>query len=161
MKAIWAALWLVTCASGCRSTNSAAARPGPHERREPVVELDRCSTLVECAAHDGDKVEVIGRYRKFAWPKGGVEYGQVQLVLTDDGWSPLLERYWSEESKRDPDEVSRFEGRRVAVIGRYLSETPPKPGEPEHAARLSIPAIVDIESIELAAGRRSSRPIER
>lgn len=160
MKIIWAALWLAACASGCRSTSSPGAHQNPHERSEPTVELGRCSTLSACAAFDGEKVEVIGRYRKFAWPKGGAEYGQVQIVLTDGGWSPLLERYWSEESKRDSDEVSRFEGRRVAVIGRYLSETPPKPGEPEHAARLSIPAIVEVESIELATDRRSSRPTE-
>jgi hypothetical protein len=116
-----------------------------------MPKLVTCSTLAECDAHDGERVEVIGVYQRYemGFGKGRSFAGHVVIALGADGRGPLLERYWHAAAVRDPAELARYEGQRVVVVGRFLHDTPPNPDDPPHAARLSVPAIVDIDSIAL------------
>jgi hypothetical protein len=165
LKTLIIAAGLVAAASLAACTRAdpdpAAARqpaepPGPPPAPEtttqggPVDEPVTCSSLAHCNRHDDRQVRVIGIYRKFELGagKGAAWHGHVQIDL--GGGGPVLGRYWHDESKRDAAEVAHFEGARVAVVGRYRSETPPNPDDPPHAARLSVPVLLDIERIERA-----------
>jgi hypothetical protein len=132
------------------------ADPPRGPRRRPCPDpattspIPTCATLAECEAHDGERIEVVGVYTRYAWGFGKTREhrGHVQVaLLADGGQGPLLEAYWHDDAVRAAGEVARFEGQRVAVVGRFLARTPPRPGDPPHAAHLAIAAIVDIESI--------------
>lgn len=111
--------------------------------------LVTCSSIADCKSRDEQRVKVVGIYQKHNFGKGPKPpwQGHGQLELGDG--AVMLGRYWHEESKRDLDEVERFEGKKVAAVGRFLAETPPRPGDPPYAARLLIAALVDIESLAL------------
>jgi hypothetical protein len=160
--------WLSwSCAANPASTDTpppeaAVTTPDPPSAAEDpgdtMSTLPTCTTHADCMQLDGRRVRVVGLYQRFEMGMGrGREFrGHVQIRLAD-GDGPLLGRHWHEESSRDAAELERFEGRRVAVVGTLAAETPPKPGEPEHAARLSIAAILSVESIELAEDDASSQ----
>ena len=140
------AISLAVAIAGCGKSAPVAPSNEGGIVREPQVTT--CETLEACRPHDGQVVRVVGVYGKYPFGKGkGRRWrGHIRIDLGDGVL--LLGRYWHDESRRDEAEIERFDGERVAVTGRFLAVTPPKPGDPPYAQHLSIPAMVEIDGIE-------------
>jgi hypothetical protein len=113
--------------------------------------LSTCSTRAECAAHDGQRVAVVGVYT--VWdplPSRKLDQAparQVQLMLgAEEG--PFLEPWGSEQHLRPLDEISRFEGKKVRVVGTFRREMPRHPSDPPQATSLGGSCIQSIERLE-------------
>lgn len=69
-------------------------------------------------------------------------------IRLDDGTRILLEPIWDKNAIRTEEEIARFEGKRVAVVGMLFPVAPDNFDRVE--ANLRMPCLSDIESIELA-----------
>jgi hypothetical protein len=96
-----------------------------------------------------EMVRVIGRYIQIDVRQrqrhSPVYSGHVALVL-GDGTNVLLNPIWESAAKRSPDEITRYEGKRVIVIGTIY---PQAPSSPENEANVLMPCLTDIVSLEL------------
>jgi hypothetical protein len=115
--------------------------------------LPTCSTRAECDANDGKRVQVVGVYTVFdPLPKRKRDHPparHVKLVLGgEDG--PFLEPYWHDGAERPADEIARYEGKKVRVVGKFMRDMPPRPGDPPHAAAMGGPCLHPVESVTLA-----------
>lgn len=127
----------------------AACSPGVNKMKE---NLTTCSTSAACDANDGKTVAVVGTYRLFP-DQPGVDYTGVPRavrIALDDGPGPFLEPYWHKEAIRPDAEVTRYQGKKVRVTGRYYRTQPRNPDDPPHASAMGGPCLHPVEKIELA-----------
>ena len=115
--------------------------------------LPTCRTLAECMANDGKRVAVVGLYR--VWdplPQRKLDHPPAQQVVVMLGaqQGPFLEPWGDERHMRSLDEIARFNGKNVRVVGTFLSEMPHLPSDNPDAATLGGPCIRSIEDIQIA-----------
>lgn len=113
-----------------------------------------CTTLAECTAHDGEVVRVEGIYSVWdplpmRW-EGDPPAQQVQLVFDAGEEGPFLGAWGYDDHFRALEEIARFQGKQVRVIGKFLRRMPPHPTDPPEAASLDGPCVHPIETIALA-----------
>ncbi|GAB2687115.1 hypothetical protein [Thalassiella azotivora] len=109
-----------------------------------------CTSMAECAAHDGETVEVVGTYR--VWDplpfRAASQPPAQQVVIELDGEEgPYLGAWGYDDHFRPLDEIARLDGRRVRVAGTFLSAMPPHPSDPPEAASMAGPCIHPVESV--------------
>ena len=110
-----------------------------------------CSTQAECVGHDGSRVAVVGVYTVwYPLPDRKRDHPPAQQVLLklgkDEG--PYLEAWGDPRHMRPLEEIARFQGKKVRVVGRFRREMPPHPSDPPHAAALGGSCLQSVESIE-------------
>jgi hypothetical protein len=113
-------------------------------------ESNTCTTLAECRAHEGERVEVVGVYTVIDVSPGRKRNSDPRAVrlMLDTEPGPFLEPYWSPGAARSPQEIARYQGKVVRVLGTFLGEQPPNPDP--RAASLGGPCLEEIEEIRLA-----------
>ena len=114
-------------------------------------DLTTCASLAECGARDGKRIAVVGVYTPFSPMPNRKRDDDSPLpvrIVLGDGGGPLLAPYWHQDAVRPADEVARYAGKKVRVVGTFLGQSPPPP-DPE-AATLGGPCLHPIEKIELA-----------
>jgi hypothetical protein len=116
----------------------------------PVVLQRLDSQTVE--AHLGKLVAVEGLYTPVAVrmrPNPNAPKPRT-VSLEGEGGSVMLEIYYSPAGTRSEEEIARFEGRRVRVVGR-LAHTPTQLHEGIPMATMTGPYLGDIQSITLVS----------
>jgi hypothetical protein len=115
--------------------------------------LPVCTTIDECYALDGKRMQLIGVYTPWnpSNPKARDPDRQAVRIQLGEDAGPLLEPYWDARAVRPPDELARLSGRRVQVVGVFRSTMPPDPSAPPGvAAAMGGSCIQSVESIALA-----------
>jgi hypothetical protein len=136
------------------------AEPGPtHPEEDEMSEpLSCCDTWEELSSLDGKRVALTGTYQtRFVTKRPGEEErlraeGKVsRLVAIETAASAvMLGIYYRAEALRPEEEIARFSGQRVRVIGVLNRRTPPMILEGGiEAATMSSPYLDEVESIEL------------
>lgn len=113
--------------------------------------LPTCTTLVQCVAHNGQRVHVVGIYTIYnVMPKRKLDDDEISPVriALDDEMGPFLAAYWHADAARSAEEKARYKGRRVRVTGTFNEAMPPYPDS--RMAQLAGPCIHPVEKIELA-----------
>jgi hypothetical protein len=108
-----------------------------------------CSSYAEVELLDGQVVTLVGTYRQVdvrARPRPPAVFAGHAAVRLADGHDVLIEPTWSDRARRSPQEISRADGRRVAVTGVVRSRCP-EPDEP--AASIVGPCVCDVERVEV------------
>lgn len=96
----------------------------------PGDDLDVCTTRSDLEANDGDRAAVVGTYEQVDLskiPDRTAYVGHVGVKLSDS--TVHLGPTWSDEAKRDSEEIERFEGRTVQAVGLLHAEMPRPPTE--------------------------------
>jgi hypothetical protein len=73
--------------------------------------------------------------------------GHVAILLEDDT-QVLLYPVWDKQARRDSQEITQFEGRRVEVSGKLYARAPENS---EGSSNLRLPCLKDITAIHLAS----------
>jgi hypothetical protein len=120
---------------------------GGADDRAPVVR-----GTADIAAHDGRRVTLHGEYRAIPAPaRGGNEPGdplEYAVVVLEDGTEVFLETFDTPEASRPPEELRRFDRRRVAAEGT-LHRLMPVGGEgPMEPSLNDIRSIVELTTRE-------------
>jgi hypothetical protein len=112
--------------------------------------LPTCLTLSECSAHDGKRVAIVGVYTPFLIgpPKSRGEGSPPIRIAVADDEGPLLAPFWHEKGVRPKEEIDRYSGKRVRVVGIFHKNSPPPPDS--RMATVGGPCFHPLESIELA-----------
>ena len=114
--------------------------------------LPVCRTLAECRAHDGQRVEVVGVYALHDYrpvKKKGDDSPLPAFVQLGDQRGPYLEPFWHQAARRSQDEISRYQGKTVAVVGVFHGQQPADPDNPDGAA-MGGSCLHPVESIREA-----------
>lgn len=129
----------------------AACTPGV----KTMTNLPVCTTLAECAAHDGQRVTVTGVYSLYQYmaptqlPDDEVP---VRIVLAGEPGpvtGPTLGVFWMASTKRPLAEITRLKGKKVRVTGTFLRDQPRNPEHPDMST-VGGPCIHPVDSVELA-----------
>ncbi len=112
----------------------------------PVPKLPTVRSAEDVSRRAGGRVAVEGVYeqqdvRMMPVNPDTLFEGHVALVL-DDGTQVFLYPPYEEQARRGPEEIRRFEHKRVRVTGLLYPTIPPV------GATLMAPCLVDIGSIE-------------
>lgn len=113
-----------------------------------MTSLPQLQAPVDLTSHWYQRVTVTGRYQaqttKAALQGGGVGKQWVAVLWVDD--QTLVDLF-----DRPADEANRLNGKQVVVTGQLQ---PPIESEPPFvmAKRDDLPALVDIDSVEVAPG---------
>ncbi|MEQ8468392.1 histidine kinase [Coleofasciculus sp. E1-EBD-02] len=101
------------------------------------------------ARDKGKQVRLIGQYIQVdvrRWPKPPPRYkGHVAVVL-EDGTEVFLYPPWHSEAIRSTNEITRYNNRGVAVVGKIVPECPKSP---QPAASIVAPCMLTIDFIDL------------
>ena len=110
--------------------------------------LPTCSTIAECSAHDGKRVQIVGVYTLHnVMPGRPLDRDTAPVRITlDDGPGPFIGAYWHRDAIRPQDERARLDGRRVRVTGTFLRQMPPNPDP--RAASLGGPCVHLVERVD-------------
>lgn len=113
-------------------------------------ELPTCATLAECAAHDGQRVHVIGVYTLHnVMPSRKLDEATAPVRLTlGDGLGPYVAAYWHADAARSATEKATYTGKRVRLTGTFHTKMPPAPDP--RMAQMGGPCVHPVESIALA-----------
>ncbi|MFC5743380.1 hypothetical protein [Dyella tabacisoli] len=122
----------------------------------PSGQLPCVATTVDMASHDGQKVEATGIYWAIPAPRKGPAVAgerKTHAVLElDDGKRVYLEAFGVEQAIRSEDELRRFDGHRVTIVGvAHMIMPSPREG-------LVAPCLSEVESIVEADLRGSETP---
>jgi hypothetical protein len=86
--------------------------------------LPNCASLSECLKHANTRVKIIGTYTVWdplpARKKDHPPAQQVQIVFASGEPGPYLGTWGTCQHQRSLEEIKRFQGLQVAVIGRFL-----------------------------------------
>jgi hypothetical protein len=113
--------------------------------------LPVCTSLAQCTAHDGERVEVVGVYT--VWDPMPVRHAGMdpaqQVVLVFDGGEegPYLGAWGHPGHLRDLAEIAALGGRRVRATGTFRATMPPHPSDPPQATALAGPCLHPIEAV--------------
>lgn len=97
-----------------------------------------------------EDVRLHGRYRQFDVRMRKTDeplFTGHAVVELQDGARVLLEPIWDALARRPPQEIARFDGKLVAVVGLLFPVAPSSHDDPG-TANLSMPCVSDIQSIE-------------
>jgi hypothetical protein len=110
--------------------------PEPKKEQSAVSQLPICKSGADLARFDGQRVVLVGIYRKRMVPKKKGQpatqfYGQVQIELTgkatdydETAWDAALAVVQLGTDKRPDEEVAHFVDKQVAVEGRLVLHPP-------------------------------------
>jgi hypothetical protein len=148
---------LALSAAACgKPTGTGADRP---EERTAMSQLPLCKTGADLARLDGQRVQVIGIYRRELVARKQGEpptlfLGHVTIELSGRTTDYDPSR-WDEPAAvslgtapRPADEVARFADQRVAVEGRLVLDPPP--ADPEAASERQPPTLFDLGAVTAA-----------
>ena len=115
--------------------------------------LPSVTTTADIAAHDGRRVEATGIYHAIPMPKKGVvvadERKSHAVLELNDGRRTYLEAFGVEQAIRPEDELRRFDGHRVTIVGvAHVIMPSPRAG-------LVAPCLSEVESV-IEAGLRDN-----
>jgi hypothetical protein len=110
-----------------------------------VEQLPSVTATADIAAHDGRRVEAAGTYRAIPMPKKGLvvadERKSHAVLELNDGKRMYLEAFGVEQAMRPEDELRRFDGHRVAIVGvAHMIMPSPRAG-------LVAPCLSEVESV--------------
>jgi hypothetical protein len=112
-----------------------------------------CSTYDDVKAFDGRRVSLLGVYTPIAVRKGlknkaEDDRARTVAIVASEALSVMLEVYYAPLGTRSEDEIARFAGKRVRVVGTLHARTPEQ-SLPEGVAQTMIgPCLTEIESIQ-------------
>jgi hypothetical protein len=132
---------LAALAGGC------ASKAKMSETNLPV-----CRTVAECRAHEGERVEVVGVYALHDYRPVKKKDSDAPLpayVQLGDQRGPFLEPFWHQAAQRSQDEIQRYQGKSVAVVGVFHGQQPADPANPDGAA-MGGSCLHPVESIREA-----------
>lgn len=114
-----------------------------------AVALPEVRSLAALAAHDGDRVRIVGTWEALdvrMRPVGGAVYrGHVRVRLADEASAAVLVMpMWSDEARRSVAEVRRYQGRTVAVVGTAVMRAPEAP---DRRATAIGPCLITVEAV--------------
>lgn len=111
----------------------------------PFDSIPHVASTIDFASHDGQKVAANGIYRAIVMPKKGPavtdERKTHALLEFADGQHVYLEAYGMQQATRREDELRRFDGRRVTIVG-VAHRIMPSP-----RAGLVAPCLSEVESV--------------
>lgn len=113
-----------------------------------------CTTLAECMAHNGERVQIIAIYTVWdplperAWNHPPAQ--QVLLMFGREEEGVYIEAWGHKGHMRPLDEIVRYSGKKVRVTGKFLRDMPPHPVDPPDATSLSGACIHPVETIVLS-----------
>jgi hypothetical protein len=129
----------------------ASALPAPHKC---------CVGNQEVQHLDGVRVVIVGHYAPIQLSKrivGKPDGGQAGPLIpsmvaieTSYGQTFMLELYYGPSGVRPLDEITRFAGKRVEIVGTLHARTPPQQGPDGEAQTMTGPYVGEIESIREA-----------
>jgi hypothetical protein len=113
--------------------------------RSTVEPLPCITADADLVAHDGQRVEATGTYRAIPMPKKGpVVAGERKshaFLELHDGKRVYLEALGVEQAMRPEDELRRFDGHRVTIVGvAHMIMPSPREG-------LVAPCLSEVESV--------------
>ncbi len=112
-----------------------------------------CSTMPECEARDGQRVQVVGVYTVYdpmsTRTKDMPPPRQVEVRLAQDSDGPFLGAVDHDDHFRPLDEIARLAGKRVRVTGTFHLMAPPEPDSDPKGGPFISPYIHPIERIEV------------
>jgi len=150
---------LVTAACG-GSASAPAPAPAPtaaNKERPPVSQLPTCTSGADLARLDGQRVVLVGTYRKrMVSKKMGRPttqfYGHAQIELTGkatdydpSAWDGALAIVRIGTDKRPDDEIAKLADQPVTVEGRLVLHPPI--AEPNVASATPEPTLFDVGAI--------------
>jgi hypothetical protein len=112
--------------------------------------LQRCESLDDVRSMSGRRAVLTGIYHQTDLrmrPKPPPVYAGYVAIRLRDGTHVNLEPNWSAAAIRNSEEVARYEGKLVEVIGVIHSEAPEPP---EPVAYVTDPCISPVEAIRLS-----------
>ncbi|MEO7735267.1 MAG: hypothetical protein ABIY55_30220 [Kofleriaceae bacterium] len=145
-------VWLLAAACSGSAPPTAAMTKG-----SPVSQLPRCTSAAQLAPLDGQRVVLVGIYRKrlVAKKKGQPAtqfYGYAQLELTGkatdydpSAWDGALAIVRIGTDKRSEDELAKLADQPVAVEGRLVLHPPI--ADPNVASPTPGPTLFDVGAI--------------
>jgi hypothetical protein len=158
-----ALLVAAACSSGVPSPAPPPA-PGPattaaKKEEPPVSKLPICSSAADLPRFDGQRVVLVGTYRKRMVSKKMGQpatqfYGHAQIELTGkatdydpSAWDGALAVVRLGTDKRPEDEIAKHADQQVTVEGRLVLEPPI--AEPNVASATPGPTLFDVGAITL------------
>jgi len=114
--------------------------------------LQRRESLHDVQSSSGQRVVLTGIYHQTDLrmrPKTPRVYAGYVAIRLRDGIDVNLEPSWSAAAIRNSEEVARYEGKLVEVIGVVHGEAPEPP---EPVAYITNPCISPVETIRLSPG---------
>jgi len=120
-----------------------------------MTTLPVCTSMAQCAAHDGERVVVTGTYSLYQYmaptqlPDDEVP---VRIVFAGEPGpvtGPTLGVFWMASTKRPLAEITRLKGKQVRVIGTFLRDQPRNPEHP-NMSTVGGPCIHPVESVDLS-----------
>lgn len=153
---------IVLLVAACAGRTTTPEPPAPTITKQavsPVSQLPTCTSGADLARHDGQRVVLVGIYRKRVVPKNKGQppsefYGQVQLELTGKAtnydptaWDAALAVVQLGTDKRPDDEVATLADRKVAVEGRIVLHPPIE--DPDIASPTPGPTLFEVGTVLL------------
>ncbi len=122
---------------------------GGNAQVSPKAEPMCCQTRDELRASDGKRVTVVGVYRATRIElKRQPDKAKVHAQLETPGGTLVLGVYYNAEGRRPPEELLRFDGKKVRVVGT-INLRPPTQTSPDGIPMASMiePCISPVESV--------------
>jgi hypothetical protein len=94
------------------------------------LKLPVCTSMAECAAHDGERVTVVGVYvlHEDRPRKAYDDESELPVrIMFGEEIGPYLEPSWHKGSQRPIDEIARCRDKAVRVTGVFHRKSPPPP----------------------------------
>jgi hypothetical protein len=144
-------------AAACGGSASAPAPIAATKEGPPVSQLPTCTSGADLARLDGQRVVLVGTYRKRMVPKKKGQpatqfYGHAQIELTGkatdydpQAWDGALAIVRIGTDKRPDEEIASLADRPVAVEGRLVLHPPI--AEPNVAQPTPGPTLFDVGAI--------------
>jgi hypothetical protein len=144
---------IISFLTALAACSGSASAPEPKKETSPVSQLPICKSGADLARFDGQRVVLVGIYRKRMVPKkmgrpATQFYGQVQIELTgkatdydETAWDRALAVVQIGTDKRPDDEIEKLADQRVAVEGRLVLHPPI--AEPNLASPTPGPTLFD------------------
>jgi hypothetical protein len=121
-----------------------------------IKEPQRCETLRDIQAWSGHRVILTGIYHQVDLrmrQKPRTMYSGYVAIRLGDGTDVNLEPSWSPAAIRTSEELARYDGKAVEVIG-VVHDKAPEPAEP--VAYVTNPCVCPVEVIRLQTKGDSS-----
>jgi hypothetical protein len=137
---------------------ASAATSSPPGMAPPASLPSCCTTAADVKALDGQRVELVGVYTTTAVRKGKQSAeddarARTVAIHASDDVSVMVGVYYAAEGERPLGEITRFNGKRVRVIGILHARTPDAMEGTTPIQTMIGPCITEIEGVEAVRGR--------